>query len=251
MLNQKFNVGAPAILLGWQAGSEFAALSRQERPSARAPLDGAWRLIRSRFSVHEIGEITSYTLNYLSGFAKAAAARNYRTGNGLDEKGILAAIQKDAGVVAIRSLLDGLSRTLLRQLVAFAHNGELDKRHPDAYSRVVDGYSSFIDGFVAGGNAAADQVFADVFRLGYGYGYDDGFRHGYIKGYADGSRDGYAAGFREAWYQANSKIDQLERQLNDSSGPGWLTQPIQDAQRAVDIAQKAYEIGSAISLLVS
>jgi hypothetical protein len=173
-------------------------------------------LFASRFTAEQQGQVSAFTLNFLSGVAKVAKVRaqfesDLRTRQPdpatqrdelkkwrEDQVGnILNNLSTDSGVNEVRSMLSGLHPVL-----------NLETKAP-----LLDEYFAFLRGWMTGSAQASDQVFKDVFKVAYGLGYDDGFRDGYAQGFATGWRDGYASGYATAWEQANVIITELRTRV--------------------------------------
>jgi hypothetical protein len=219
------NLQAAGILWGWKAAGELDELKGNDRKAWKA----AWRLVKSRFSAEQMGELTAYTLNYLIGYvkvatlrAKLASAANAEPINKnfvRDLPTILTNLSQEANVKEAKDLLTLMHDAFLLEFHALT----IDNRLSDDRKKKLLGWSfAFIRGFQAGSVKAFDDVFNDVFHEGYRVGYQDGFRDGYAKGYADGYRDGYAVGYKDAWAEANVIINQLKAELEQEQSGGLL-----------------------------
>ena len=214
LLNQP--VQPMGIYLGWEAGEELDNLSGGDE----AFRDDVLQLLKNRFTPAQFGEMTSYTLNFLVGYVKCARiqaiAANPATANAanININDIFKSLSNDEEVISAKALLSGFHRAIMGEFYALSLNPTLSGPQRE---RMLASEAAFLNGFQAGTVSAADQVFRDVFALGYGYGYKDGFRDGYAQGYAAGWRDGYAAGYAKAWKEAQVVIDRLQRQLDDAN----------------------------------
>lgn len=206
------------MYLGWRAGEELDALSGEDEHFRQDVLT----LLRGRFTPAQFGEMTAFTMKYLVGYVKCSRIQQIIIGGAAgaatpstnDIAAIFKNLSNDDEVSASASLVSGFHRAVVGEFYALSLNTSLTGKKRE---RMLSSDAAFINGFEAGTVAASDQVFVDVFQLGFGIGYKDGFRDGYAQGYAAGWRDGYAAGYAQAWKEAQVVIDKLQQQLNDAN----------------------------------
>ncbi|MGA2035592.1 MAG: hypothetical protein ABSG68_25365 [Thermoguttaceae bacterium] len=220
-LMEENDLASAGILWGWKAASELDAI--RDKPGDQECFKAAWRLVRSRFSPRQMGQISAFTLHYLLGFARAASFRTSTPADAnpqRDVSQILGRLAGESDVVAAKSLLTSFHDVFLTEFYAITVNNRLK---PEDKEKLVAGYFDFIRGWESGSIQAGDDMFRRAFDLGYNYGFRDGFKDGYSRGYAAGCRDGYATGYKEAWVEANKEISQLRSELDQArDGAGIL-----------------------------
>jgi hypothetical protein len=244
-LLQDNSLQAAGLLWGWKAASELDQFRNNGDPQY---YNAAFKLVRSRFSTEQIGEMTAYSLSYLIGYSKMAVIRQVELATGgrrgarggqisavqgfargarggpisavqgaadqnaisAQNNAILNRITQDRNADEAKQLLSSFYIAFLSEFSALAENSRLD---PTDKQALLAASFAFLRGFQKGETDAADRVFQDVFTLAYGIGYKDGFQDGFTQGYASGYRDGYASGYSEAWSKASEEISNLQRQL--------------------------------------
>jgi hypothetical protein len=224
----RFNVQALGLLSGWHAGGDLDALNQD------AVRRSVWGLIRSRYSVEDIGAMAGFTLNYLVGFAKASFIRQNAAQIDLgDTFTLFQKVSAAPGVVDAKLTLSRFYDTLVAGFYSISSNSKL---HAQDRAKLLGSYYGFLRGVFTGITQAADQTYIQLFSLAYGLGYNDGYREGYDKGYADGWRDGYAVGYSTAWSDANKIIDSLRSQLGSNAGSS-IDDWIKAGQEVASIAE--------------
>lgn len=242
MLMRSHNLAAAGLLHGWNASGRIEAM-RIGAASERARHEAVQRLLVHRFTSEEMGALTSFTLNYLVGFAKSMAAAKAVSADAknsapnvdlkIDPKAdakvaydqaqgqanqqnawILDQVAKDRRSRDLSNLTTGFAELLFLEATALslytAPNGATKEMQGEWQGEMLD----FIRGWNRGTSEAADEVFQVIFSTAYMKGFGDGFRSGYEQGYASGWRDGYAAGYAKAWQEANVVINSLQSELN-------------------------------------
>ncbi|MBX9625567.1 MAG: hypothetical protein K2X82_17305 [Gemmataceae bacterium] len=205
------DLASTGILWGWKAAGELDAM--REKPGDQRYFQAAWRLVRSRFSPRQMGEIAAFTMHFTLGFARVATVRATTPTEANPVRDVSVILNRLAGekdVVAAKSLLASFHDTFLAEFYAITINPNFK---PEEKEQLLSAYFDFIRGWESGSLQAGDEMFRRAFQLGYTYGFRDGFKDGYTRGYAAGYRDGYATGYKEAWSQANKVIDQLKGEL--------------------------------------
>jgi hypothetical protein len=217
------------LLWGWAAGQELDELTDGD---VRFRND-VWKLIGTRFTSQDIGAMTSFTLNYMVGYALNERIKSIASAVGgapipapvVDPKTIFLGLANDTinDLIArdasgqdqpnMRFLTKYLFHRVLGEFYALSKNQNLPANEKTS---VFAQYSAFLEGFNNGSMLSADVIYHDVFNLAYGLGYSDGYRDGYARGYTNGYKDGYAAGYKQAWAEANVIISRLSSELNDA-----------------------------------
>lgn len=221
-LMQPYNLQAAGILWGWQAATELEQNWRTSRESQYR--DAALALLQNRYSPREQGEVCSFTLSYIAGFARARyVKRNNGAGDDYTNPSVLLSrLSEDEGLRNSK-LLTGSLYSLYIDFFKSAAKQSADQ--PQLQSAVND-LANFLVGWQVGSSSAADVVFEQAYKLGYG----DGFRDGYAKGQVDGFRDGFAEGFEEAWNEQQDiidnlgrELDRMERELEEANRGSWFS----------------------------
>jgi hypothetical protein len=221
---------APAgILWGWHAGDELDALQDSDDIHWR---NDVWKLLIARYSLEDIGQMMSFTLNYFIGFLKNERIKSSATADDpqvTDDATLLSQLAGDENIVLAKTLLANIHAILVTEFYVFSHS---DARPPVERVRISAAYTAFLRGFFKGGIAAADQLYDEVFRLGFGIGYRTGYRDGYAAGFKAGYQVGYAKAYADTWAVANRIIDGLHTQI------GLLRSQLDSAQERLAQTQQ-------------
>jgi len=182
------------IFHGWTFGGNLA---RRADPAYTAIM---WKLLKSRFSWAEIGDLTGYGLNYLIGFLRCQLALS------TVEKGGTADLNK------IRELLIKDERTHdTEKVVCDFFDAFLSLAPAILGSRARSPFLDFVKGFQRGGLRSSEAVFVLALNAGYGIGYRDGYQAGYARGYADG----YAAGYEDGTSTVGGIFQGLVKEISN------------------------------------
>jgi hypothetical protein len=231
-------ITSDGLLLGWKAADELLAV---DQASGNQHLQkDAWALLSYRYTFEQLGMMTGFTLNYLSGEA-------------MNER-VVSLLPADPGVPAPTPLAGlapgtpGYAQALL-QNAASSDAVRAGKRFVISFGNVMEAefyavsqnkhlktgpkqlllarYYNLIEGYRKGLSKAANLIYEEITGQVYTLAYADGFRDGYALGYAAGWKDGYAQGNADAWKQANaiiaglqSQINNLQNQLNNANSGG-------------------------------
>jgi hypothetical protein len=208
-------IASIGMLYGWRAAEQLEKIDQRD-PSHQL-LKAAWTLLKYRFNFERIGEMTAYTLNYLSGAAENSRIQQIAQGQTpakiTDLNAIVAAVGSDPKIIAAKKFLISFQNVTEAEFYALARNTQ---SHFDSTERrrLVTEYYNFIVGLHDGIAKSADQHYIDSLDLAFGLGYNAGFRDGYSVGYAAGFADGFAAGSAAAWQAANVIISSLQNQIS-------------------------------------
>jgi hypothetical protein len=197
------------ILWGWQAGDELDALTGGDLKFRT----DVWKLITSRYSLSDIGEMTGFTLNYIIAFANNARIVSITDNSPmLGDADILRQLALDDTMITYKKMLSDFNQVLIASFYAISRNSSLHNENDKG--KLLSAYYSFMTGYSKGNIKSSDVIYDDVFTLGFGIGYKEGFRDGYSSGYAAGYKDGFASGYKAAWDAARQMIDDLNRQVS-------------------------------------
>jgi hypothetical protein len=202
-------------LYGWSAAErlEGADSGNPDHPLVQE----AFKLLRYRFSLKQIGEMTAFTLNYLNGAAQNASILSIAQGQApinppnLDD--LLQIVGQNQSIDAAKKFLVDFENILTAEFYALSQNGDDDFQNEKA--SLLTKYFNFIEGFHEGIAEAADVHYQETLNLAFGIGYTWGFRDGYALGYTSGYYDGFAAGNAAAWAAANKIIVSLQDQISN------------------------------------
>lgn len=188
---------ASGFFLGWNAGGDLKGASP-------AVVSAIWNLLRSRFTWDELGELTAYGLSYALGFMRVQVvleAANTPAGGGVlaSPQDVLNKLRDDPRIGELGRAVGALFKSLADAFLEAKIGQSVGKAQ-------LESFRDFLVGYQLGGLHAAEDVFVDVLRVGYGIGYSDGFRVGYTKGYADGYKAGYKKGKKTNWGQVLSDV---------------------------------------------
>lgn len=217
------------MLYGWKAADSLVKSDTTNQTLSRA----IWGLIHSRYSLCDIGRMTSYTLDYLAG-----ATLNQRiatiVGSGSDPgkknpTQILDAIAQDSSYHNSKVFLTAFQDVLYAEEYAAS---QIRTRGlscsscmtPEAKQTLLTRYFYFTSGFSEGVAKGADATLLQIASTSYEVGYTQGFNDGYSAGFAVGYQDGYAVGYANAWADATVTINALNQQI------ATLQQQLQQAQ---------------------
>jgi hypothetical protein len=221
------------LLLGWKAADELLSIDSASG-NHRLQKD-AWALLNFRYTFEELGTMTGFTLNYLSGEAMNERIVSLLSTNPPPPSALTpgtagyaqALLQQAASSNAIRAgkqFLVSFGNVMDAEFYAVTQNKHLKK---DEKQLLLARYFNFTEGYRRGLNKAASIIYEEITGQTYDLAYADGFRDGYSLGYAAGWKDGYAQGNAVAWQQANaiiaglqSQISSLQSQLNNANGGG-------------------------------
>jgi hypothetical protein len=243
------------LLLGWTAADELLSVD-QASGNHRLQKD-AWSLLNFRYTFKELGTMTGFTLNYLSGEAMnerivSLLSVNPPPPNPLNpgDPGYATALLKQAAnsdaIRAGKQFLVSFGNVMDAEFYAVSQNKNLKKVDKQM---LLARYCNFIEGYQRGLSKAANVVYEEITGQTYDLAYADGFRDGYALGYAAGWKDGYAAGNAAAWAQANviiaglqSQISSLQSQLNNANSGGGFWG---------DVGGVLNDVGTAIGIIGS
>jgi len=238
------------LLYGWRAAEQ---LEGADAADPTQPLTSeAFRLLKYRFSIRDLGEMTAFTLNYLNGAVENDSIQSIISGAGpqqpADIGSILSALGSDPNIQSAKDFLVGFQDVLLAEFYALTQNSNATLS-PDK-NQALASYFNFLEGFHQGIATSGAVHFQETFQLAYGLGYKSGFTDGYTLGFATGYNDGFASGNAAAWKAADQIIDNLQDQITQlknqlaqvksqgngaASGPGFWD-IVGDVQKAGSLA---------------
>jgi hypothetical protein len=200
---------------GWQVADEL--LKADKENEARPLTHAAWKLINSRFGFERIGSVTSYTLQYMSGFIFCDRIVSIASGQPpapitRAASDWIGSISKSSYFVGSKNFLMGFADIISAEYYAVSQNVGI-KSAADKINLLTQ-YYYFNRGFASGIILASDYMFGQIAQTSYNSGYDQGFRDGYSAGFVAGWVAGYASGYQTAWTQANATIQQLQSTIN-------------------------------------
>jgi len=242
-------IASQGMLLGWKAADELLSADSADHHLQK----DAWSLLYYRYKFEELGTMTGFTLNYLSGEAMNERIVNLLTTNpppltpGTNYAHDL--LQKAAGADAIRAgkhFVVSFGNVMEAEFYAVTQNSHLKKAKKQL---LLARYSNLMGGYRKGLSKAANVIYQEITGQVYNLAYADGFRDGYELGYAAGWKDGYAQGNADAWQQANaiiaglqSQISSLQNQLNNANSGGGFWN---------DVGGILNDVGTAIGIIGS
>ena len=216
------------MIFGWQAATELLNADKANGPTK--PFTHAiWQLVNSRHSLEEIGRMTAYTLQYMSGFA--LNERLMAIGNGTTVPPQVTipgaqAVSSSPGAPpslaqflassptfhSSKVFLVNFTKVLLGEYYAVSQNTTLNAADK---LNLLTQYYYFIRGFQSGIIKASDRMFIEIGGTAYLIGYEQGYRDGFSAGYVAGWTAGYATGYQVAWAQAEVTITQLQQTIGN------------------------------------
>lgn len=245
-------IASEGLLLGWKAADELLSVD-QASHNHRLQKD-AWTLLSYRYTFEQLGLMTGFTLNYLSG-----EAMNERVASLLNNPPpaltpgaagyTQALLQNAASSDAIRAgkqFVTSFGNVTEAEFYAVSQNTHIKKPQKQL---LLARYANLMAGYRRGLSKAANLIYEEGTQQVYSIAYADGFRDGYAMGYAAGWKDGYAQGNADAWQQANaiiaglqSQIANLQNQLNNANSGGGFWN---------DVGGILNDVGTAIGIIGS
>jgi hypothetical protein len=246
-------ITSQGLLLGWKAADEL--LSADQASGNHQLQKDVWSLLSYRYTFEQLGTMTGFTLNYLSGEAMNDRILSLLTANPKPQLIPSATyahdlLQNAAGTDTIRAgkqFVVSFGNVMEAEFYAVSQNGHLKKPQKQL---LLARYYNLMEGYREGLTKAANVIYQEITGQVYNLAYADGFRDGYESGYAAGWKDGYAQGNANAWQQANviignlqSQISNLQNQLNNanSGGGGFWN----------DVGGVLNDVGTAIGIIGS
>ncbi|MDQ8192649.1 hypothetical protein [Roseibacillus persicicus] len=199
------DLSAYGMSWGWQAASEIIA---EKESGNEQYYDACIDLLSNRFSIREMGIMSSYTLSYLSGFsyglnfekeikdgkpADVAAAATSRKGTEFEQN--------------VKYLTNRLGRLILSGIGATRN---IENLHTESSSEVT---LEFASGWHKGLSNATSDVYQSVYKLSFSIGYDKGYQKGYDAGFAAGYESTYQVAYNAAFANFAGEINDLQGQI--------------------------------------
>jgi len=211
------------LLDGWRAGELL------EQADAGTPnhqlLRAVFKLLSYRFTMLQFGQMTAFTLDYLSGASVSALNNNLAPARPSDLPALIDhGLAGDPEMLTAKTTLISFEDVITGEFYALTQNNTKGLRK--TRGELLNQYFNFISGFHSGSSLAADDHLRETLNIAFGVGYTNGYRDGYVAGYAAGYTDGYAKGNTDAWKAANKIIADLNAQITS------LQQQLADAKAA-------------------
>ena len=204
-----------ALVEGWNFGDDLVK-NRDVNPK---PWKAAWKLLRYRHSIRELGEVTGYALSYMTGRLRVAAILSATGAQPV-------ASQSDMDILVDKFEDNSPSRDSEKLGISFGRCLARVAIAADPTHREVHRF--FLEGYLAGCAKGETQIFKDTLRLGFTLGY----KSGYDQGYADAYRAGYVNGERDALASAGRMFQSASSSAQAKDVEGW----VKTAKDIVEIA---------------